>query len=109
MVKQKKSIRKDRYWLQLSSEGKVTLHHVDMGGAGQALAWDDEYIAVKWPRGKHWAGNYQEREYHPPKTVVYRIIEERSDMIVLAPPNGPHGMRVEKCVEWSHERKAKLS
>ena len=96
-------MRKDRYWMHLSGD-KVSLSMVDMGGFGQLLAKNDEYVAVKWPKGSHFNGNYQPRAYHPPHTAIYRIITDREGMVIHPGPNTPTSFRVEECIEWSNAR-----
>ena len=96
-------MRGDHYWMHLSGD-RVTLSMVDMGGEGKLIARDGEYVVVKWPRGKHWNGNYQDRAYHPPHTAVYRITTDREGMVIHPGPNTPNSFRVEECIEWSNAR-----
>ena len=95
-----------RHWMTVEGDG-VILSGLDMSGYGTVIARDDPYIVVKWPRGSHWAGNYQSREYHPPTTIVYCMIDERDDMIIASPPNGEYAFRVRECVEWSNARRTR--
>ena len=95
-------IRPNRWFMHVNEdETDVTLHGVNMGGRGFVLARNEDYIVVKWPAGKHWSGNYQPWAYHSPHTEVYRIIEDRDDMIQHPGPNTENS----SCIEWSNRKR----
>lgn len=76
------------------TSGGVYIAGRDMGGRGDIVAENDEYIVVKWAAGEHWAG-IGLYEYHSPSIVVYKKVE----------PGSVLPCSVKRMIEWDVTRK----
>ena len=86
------------YTMTVRAGKYVSLIGYDMGGDGDVVARNANTIAVKWPRGTHWTGNYMPRAYHPASTQVFHISEKTEHGLI-------ERLRVTKLIELGEHPK----
>lgn len=83
----------NRVKIERNEDGKVRFNGIDMGGLGEVVAENKEYIVVKFPAGRHWTGRGLPPSYHSPETIVLRKPDQ---------PNGWHY----PVIQWDNKRRA---
>lgn len=90
-----------KWRLMVADPNRVYICGLDMGGMGKMITRNDEYVVVKWPSSKCWAGIGMVPTYHSPKTTVFRILEEYTERTKYT----GNVLVVEWVIEWDNTRK----
>jgi hypothetical protein len=74
-------MEKYKYMIRYHQNFKFEVLGIDYGGLGTVLAENEDYIAVKFPAGRHWSG-IGTTSYHHPKVIIFEKVGNKKLLFI---------------------------